>query len=73
MDNSFCIAAIEEERWQTLARFGKPEIFNTDSGSQLTSPSFTGALLAAAEVQISMDGRGRWWEKTSSSSGGGAA
>jgi putative transposase len=57
MDTSFCIAALEE----ALARFGKPEIFNTDQGSQFTSAVFTGAL-AAAEVQISMDGRGRWMD-----------
>jgi len=57
MDTSFCIAALEE----ALARFGKPEIFNTDQGSQFTSAVFTG-VLAAAEVQISMDGRGRWMD-----------
>ncbi len=57
MDTSFCIAALEE----ALARFGKPEIFNTDQGSQFTSAAFTGAL-AAAGVQISMDGRGRWMD-----------
>ncbi len=42
-----------------MARFGKPEIFNTDQGSQFTSAAFTGTL-AAAGVTISMDGRGRW-------------
>ena len=41
-----------------LARYGKPEIFNTDQGSQFTSRAFTGRLLAAG-VRISMDGRGR--------------
>src|SRR5439155_16446235 len=55
MDVSFCVSALEE----ALARFGKPEIFNTDQGSQFTSAAFTGAL-AAAGVRISMDGRGRW-------------
>src|SRR6266436_6387911 len=40
MDTSFCIAALEE----ALARFGKPEIFNTDQGSQFTSAVFTGVL-----------------------------
>src|SRR5215467_13360792 len=40
MDVSFCVAALEE----ALARFGKPEIFNTDQGSQFTSTAFTGAL-----------------------------
>ena len=54
MDVSFCLAALEEAR----AKFGKPEIFNTDQGSQFTSAAFTGAL-AEAGVAISMDGRGR--------------
>jgi putative transposase len=57
MDVSFCISALEE----ALARFGKPEIFNTDQGSQFTSAVFTGTL-AAAGVRISMDGRGRWMD-----------
>ena len=53
MDVEFCVAALEE----ALARFGRPEIFNTDQGSQFTSPRFTGVLHAAG-VRISMDGRG---------------
>jgi putative transposase len=57
MDVSFCVSALEE----ALARFGKPEIFNTDQGSQFTSAAFTGTL-AAAGVRISMDGRGRWMD-----------
>src|SRR5262252_10978663 len=57
MDVSFCLAALEE----ALAKFGKPEIFNTDQGSQFTSAAFTGALIAAG-VAISMDGRGRWMD-----------
>jgi len=57
MDASFCIAALEE----ALSRFGRPDIFNTDQGSQFTSAAFTGAL-AAAGVRISMDGRGRWMD-----------
>jgi hypothetical protein len=57
MDVSFCVSALEE----ALARFGKPEIFNTDQGSQFTSTAFTGTL-AAAEIRISMDGRGRWMD-----------
>jgi len=57
MDVSFCVAALEE----ALARFGTPEIFNTDQGSQFTSAAFTGAL-AAAGIRISMDGRGRWMD-----------
>jgi len=57
MDADFCIAALEE----ALARFGRAEIFNTDQGSQFTSPRFTGVLHAAG-VRISMDGRGRWMD-----------
>jgi putative transposase len=57
MDVSFCVSALEE----ALARFGRPEIFNTDHGSQFTSAAFTG-VLAAADVRISMDGRGRWMD-----------
>ncbi|MDE3115592.1 MAG: IS3 family transposase [Pseudomonadota bacterium] len=57
MDVAFCVAAVEE----ALTRFGRPEIFNTDQGSQFTSPQFTG-LLADAAVRISMDGRGRWMD-----------
>jgi putative transposase len=57
MDVSFCVSALEE----ALARFGKPEIFNTDQGSQFTSTAFTGTLEAAG-IRISMDGRGRWMD-----------
>lgn len=57
MDVSFCVAALEE----AFAKFGKPEIFNTDQGSQFTSAAFTGTL-AKAGVAISMDGRGRWMD-----------
>jgi len=57
MDVSFCISALEE----ALARFGKPDIFNTDQGSQFTSAAFTGVLLAAG-IKVSMDGRGRWMD-----------
>jgi putative transposase len=57
MDVSFCIEALEE----ALAQFGKPEIFNTDQGSQFTSAAFTG-VLEQAGIQISMDGRGRWMD-----------
>jgi putative transposase len=57
MDAGFCVAALEE----ALARFGKPEIFNTDQGSQFTSLAFT-SMLRDAEVRISMDGRGRWMD-----------
>ena len=57
MDASFCLAALKE----ALAGYGKPEIFNTDQGSQFTAAAFTGALLEAG-VRISMDGRGRWMD-----------
>ena len=43
MDVEFCVAALEE----ALARFGRPEIFNSDQGSQFTSPRFTGVLQQA--------------------------
>jgi transposase InsO family protein len=57
MEASFCVAALEE----ALARFGRPEIFNTDQGSQFTSAAFTGTL-AATGITISMDGPGRWMD-----------
>jgi putative transposase len=57
MEASFCVAALEE----ALARFGRPEIFNIDQGSQFTSAAFTGTLMAAG-VKVSMDGRGRWMD-----------
>ena len=55
MEADFCIEAVEE----ALARNGKPEIFNTDQGSQFTSLPFTGLLLQHG-IAISMDGRGAW-------------
>ena len=54
MDAGFCVEALQE----ALARYGRPEIFNTDQGSQFTSLDFTG-VLKDADVAISMDGRGR--------------
>lgn len=54
-DAGFCIEAVEE----ALARYGAPEIFNTDQGSQFTSDEFT-KVLRAAGMKISMDGKGRW-------------
>jgi putative transposase len=57
MDTGFCLAALDE----ALARFGKPDIFNTDQGVQFTSTEFTGRLTAAG-IRISMDGRGRWMD-----------
>jgi putative transposase len=55
MEADFCVEALEE----ALARYGKPEIFNTDQGSQFTSMAFTSVLLRE-EIAISMDGRGAW-------------
>ena len=54
MDAGFCVEALAE----ALARYGRPEIFNTDQGSQFTSFEFSGVLKDAG-VAISMDGRGR--------------
>jgi putative transposase len=54
MEAGFCVEALNE----ALARYGRPEIFNTDQGSQFTSAAFIGALEDAG-VQISMDGKGR--------------
>jgi len=66
LESEFCIEALEE----ALLRYGKPEIFNTDQGSQFTSQGFVG-LLESHGIQVSMDGRGRvqdnifierlWW------------
>lgn len=55
MDTGFCVEALE----QALEKYGTPEIFNTDQGSQFTSEAFTGKLKENG-IQISMDGRGRW-------------
>jgi putative transposase len=55
MEVDFCIEALKE----ALAKYGKPEIFNSDQGSQFTSGDFT-QVLKDAEIKISMDGRGRW-------------
>ena len=55
MEVEFCLEAVEE----ALARYGRPEIFNTDQGSQFTSAAFTGVLLDNA-IAISMDGKGAW-------------
>jgi putative transposase len=55
MEVDFCIEAVEE----ALATYGRPEIFNTDQGSQFTSAAFTGLLLEN-KIAISMDGRGSW-------------
>ena len=55
LEAAFCIEALEE----ALARYGRPEIFNTDQGSQFTSHDFTSVLLKN-EIAISMDGKGAW-------------
>jgi putative transposase len=55
MESAFCVEALEE----ALARYGKPEIFNTDQGSQFTGTAFTG-MLAKNDIRISMDGKGAW-------------
>jgi putative transposase len=55
LEAAFCIEAVEE----AVARYGCPEIFNTDQGSQFTSHDFTSVLLKN-EIAISMDGKGAW-------------
>ena len=55
LTTDFCVAALEE----ALERFGRPEIFNTDQGAQFTSAAWTD-VLKAADIRISMDGKGRW-------------
>jgi len=66
MESDFCVEALQE----ALGRYGRPDIFNTDQGSQFTSKDFTDTLKDHG-VNISMDGRGRcqdnifierlWW------------
>jgi putative transposase len=55
MEAAFCIEALEE----ALVRYGRPEIFNTDQGSQFTSHAFT-SVLSKNSIAISMDGKGAW-------------
>ena len=55
MDTDFCASALEE----AVAKYGKPDIFNTDQGCQFTSFAFTN-ILRDKGIRISMDGRGRW-------------
>jgi putative transposase len=57
LDSLFCVEAIEE----AIAKYGRPEIFNTDQGVQFTSEAFT-SVLKSNEIKISMDGRGRWMD-----------
>jgi transposase InsO family protein len=58
MTPDFCVEALQE----ALEKYGKPEIFNTDQGSQFTSGEWIDTLKAAG-IQISMDGEGRWTTK----------
>lgn len=55
MTTDFCVEALEE----AIEKFGTPEIFNTDQGSQFTSADFMNVLKDQG-IQISMDGKGRW-------------
>jgi putative transposase len=55
MEAAFCVETLED----ALARHGKPEIFNTDQGSQFTGAAFTG-VLSDNGIAISMDGKGAW-------------
>jgi putative transposase len=55
MEAAFCVETLEE----ALARHGRPEIFNTDQGSQFTGGAFTG-VLTRNKIAISMDGKGAW-------------
>jgi putative transposase len=55
METDFCLSALEE----ALAKYGSPDIFNTDQGSQFTSCAFTNVMRDKG-IRISMDGRGRW-------------
>jgi len=57
LETDFCVEAVEE----AIAVHGAPEIFNTDQGSQFTSKDFTD-VLKAHNVEISMDGKGRWMD-----------
>ena len=55
LEVDFCIEAVEE----ALTQYGKPDIFNTDQGSQFTSINFI-KMLKDADIAISMDGKGAW-------------
>src|SRR5260221_1614496 len=55
MEAAFCVETLED----ALARHGRPDIFNTDQGSQFTGAAFTG-VLADNKIAISMDGKGAW-------------
>jgi putative transposase len=55
MEAAFCVETLED----ALSRYGKPDIFNTDQGSQFTGATFTGVLIKNG-IAISMDGKGAW-------------
>jgi putative transposase len=55
MEADFCVRALEE----AIAKYGAPEIFNTDQGSQFTCPAFI-EVLTKHNIKISMDGKGAW-------------
>jgi putative transposase len=57
LDASFCTEALEE----AISKYGTPEIFNSDQGSQFTSEAFT-EILNTHDIRISMDSRGRWMD-----------
>ena len=57
LEADFCVVALEE----AIGRYGKPDIFNTDQGSQFTSLEFTG-ILKDNQIAIFMDGKGRWMD-----------
>ena len=57
LDSAFCIDALEE----AIAKYGCPDIFNTDQGSQFTAEAFTNTL-RSNDIAISMDGKGRWMD-----------
>jgi putative transposase len=55
LDSAFCVDALKE----AIAKYGCPDIFNTDQGSQFTAEAFTN-ILQSKGIAISMDGKGRW-------------
>jgi putative transposase len=57
MESDFCIDALQE----AITKYGSPEIFNTDQGSQFTSDAFVHEL-KLRHIRISMDGKGRWMD-----------
>jgi putative transposase len=57
LDSAFCVDALEE----AIAKYGCPDIFNTDQGSQFTAEVFTNTL-RVNNIAISMDGKGRWMD-----------